>query len=65
MSKLVLQNIHIEYGSNAVVHDVNLTVEDGQIGCLLGQVAVAKRPCCGLLPVSSLSPVAQLHSKIR
>ena len=56
MSKLVLQNIHIEYGSNAVVHDVNLTVEDGQIGCLLGPSGCGKttllRAIAGFEPVT-------------
>ncbi|UJS22612.1 ABC transporter ATP-binding protein [Thiothrix winogradskyi] len=56
MSKLILQNIHIEYGSNAVVHDVNLTVEDGQIGCLLGPSGCGKttllRAIAGFEPVT-------------
>ncbi|WML90004.1 ABC transporter ATP-binding protein [Thiothrix lacustris] len=42
MSKLTLQNIHIRYSNNAVVHAVSLTVEDGQIGCLLGPSGCGK-----------------------
>lgn len=42
MSKLSLHNIHIAYGDNTVVHDVNLSVEDGQIGCLLGPSGCGK-----------------------
>lgn len=42
MSKLVLQNLHIGYGTTAVVHDVSITVENGQIGCLLGPSGCGK-----------------------
>lgn len=42
MSKLSLHNIHIAYGDNTVVHDVNLSVEDGQIDCLLGPSGCGK-----------------------
>ncbi|MEZ5453082.1 MAG: ABC transporter ATP-binding protein [Thiothrix sp.] len=57
MSKLTLQNIHIRYGDNAVVHDVNLTVEDGQIGCLLGPSGCGKTTL--LRAIAGFEPVTQ------
>ncbi|MEB4591577.1 ABC transporter ATP-binding protein [Candidatus Thiothrix sp. Deng01] len=56
MSKLTLQNIHIAYGDNTVVHDISLSVEDGQIGCLLGPSGCGKttllRAMAGFEPVT-------------
>ncbi len=57
MSKLTLQNIHIRYSDNAVVHDVNLTVEDGQIGCLLGPSGCGKTTL--LRAIAGFEPVTQ------
>lgn len=57
MSKLTLENIHIEYGKTAVVHDVNLTVEDGQIGCLLGPSGCGKTTL--LRAIAGFEPVTQ------
>ncbi|MBU0656808.1 MAG: ABC transporter ATP-binding protein [Gammaproteobacteria bacterium] len=57
MSKLTLQNIHIRYGDNAVVHDVSLTVEDGQIGCLLGPSGCGKTTL--LRAIAGFEPVTQ------
>lgn len=37
MSTLTLENIYIEYVSTTIVHDISLTVKDGDIGCLLSQ----------------------------
>ena len=57
MSKLVLQNLHIQYGDNAVVHDINLTVEDGQIACLLGPSGCGKTTL--LRAIAGFEPVTQ------
>jgi iron(III) transport system ATP-binding protein len=57
MSKLTLQNIHIRYGDNAVVHDVNLTVENGQIACLLGPSGCGKTTL--LRAIAGFEPVTQ------
>lgn len=42
MSQLSLQNIVIQYGNQTVIHDINLQVEHGQIGCLLGPSGCGK-----------------------
>ena len=57
MNRLVLQNIHIRYGENTVVHDVSLTVEDGQIGCLLGPSGCGKSTI--LRAIAGFEPVMQ------
>jgi iron(III) transport system ATP-binding protein len=57
MSKLTLQNIHIRYDDSAVVHDVNLTVADGQIGCLLGPSGCGKTTL--LRAIAGFEPITQ------
>lgn len=36
MAKLVLQNVHKSFGPNAVLNGINLSVEDGEMVCLIG-----------------------------
>nr|CAA6810493.1 MAG: Ferric iron ABC transporter, ATP-binding protein [uncultured Thiotrichaceae bacterium] len=42
MTTLTLENIYIEYGDTTIVHDINLAVKDGDIGCLLGPSGCGK-----------------------
>jgi iron(III) transport system ATP-binding protein len=42
MSTLTLDNIAIAYDGTRIVHDVSLTVKDGDIGCLLGPSGCGK-----------------------
>ncbi len=57
MSTLTLENIYIEYNNNTIVHDINLTVKDGDIGCLLGPSGCGKttllRAIAGFEPIKS------------
>ncbi len=56
MNALILDQIHIQYGKQAVVHAIDLHVTDGQIGCLLGPSGCGKttllRAIAGFEPVS-------------
>lgn len=56
MSKLVLENVFIEYTTATVIHAMNLTVQDGEIGCLLGPSGCGKttllRAIAGFEPVT-------------
>lgn len=56
MSELRLTDVHISYGKQSVVHHIDITVEDGQIGCLLGPSGCGKttllRSIAGFEPVS-------------
>lgn len=56
MNELVLKQIHLQYGKQAVVHAVDLRVADGQIGCLLGPSGCGKttllRAIAGFEPVT-------------
>ncbi len=57
MSTLTLENIYIEYDGTTIVHDINLTVQDGDIGCLLGPSGCGKttllRAIAGFEPIKS------------
>ncbi|MGZ0020298.1 ABC transporter ATP-binding protein [Nitrosomonas sp. wSCUT-2] len=54
---LQLKNIRQAYGSQVVIHDLSLTLEQGQIGCLLGPSGCGKttalRCIAGFEPVSA------------
>lgn len=56
MNELVLKQIHLQYGKQAVVHAIDLRVADGQIGCLLGPSGCGKttllRAIAGFEPVT-------------
>ena len=56
-SQLDLQQVSVHYGNFAAVRDVSLTLERGQIGCLLGPSGCGKtsllRAIAGFEPVSS------------
>ncbi|MEZ5536151.1 MAG: ABC transporter ATP-binding protein [Thiolinea sp.] len=57
MSTLTLKNISVKYGRTTVVHDISLTVNNGDIGCLLGPSGCGKttllRAIAGFEPVSA------------
>ena len=57
MSTLTLENIYIEYDGTTIVHDISLTVKDGDIGCLLGPSGCGKttllRATAGFEPIKS------------
>ncbi|MEN9433014.1 MAG: hypothetical protein RLZZ422_603 [Pseudomonadota bacterium] len=57
MSQLILEHIAIQYGKQAVIHDMSLQVEHGQIGCLLGPSGCGKttllRAIAGFEPVTA------------
>ena len=42
MPLLSINDVSIAYGSNTVVHDVSITLEKGEIGCLLGPSGCGK-----------------------
>lgn len=54
---LKLENIHVGYGDARVLHDVSLTVNAGELVCLLGRNGAGKtttlKAISGLLPVRS------------
>lgn len=56
MNKLELTAVNINYGKQAVVHDIDITVNDGEIACLLGPSGCGKttllRSIAGFEPVS-------------
>lgn len=58
---LVLQQVSIAYGSATVVKDVSLTLQQGQIGCLLGPSGCGKtsllRAIAGFEPVQTGSVI--------
>ena len=58
---LVLQQVSIAYGQATVVKDVSLTLQQGQIGCLLGPSGCGKtsllRAIAGFEPVQTGSVV--------
>jgi branched-chain amino acid transport system ATP-binding protein len=47
---LVLDNINTYYGESHVLHDVSLSVGEGEVVCLLGRNGAGKTttilPCC-------------------
>ena len=56
MNELILNQIHVQYGKQTVVHAIDLRVADGQIGCLLGPSGCGKttllRAIAGFEPVT-------------
>ena len=46
MSRIELKNINKYYGSNRVLEDVNLTIEDGEFMTLLGPSGCGKTTTC-------------------
>lgn len=58
---LVLQQVSIAYGSATVVKDVSLSLQQGQIGCLLGPSGCGKtsllRAIAGFEPVQTGSVI--------
>jgi urea transport system ATP-binding protein len=53
--KLTLEGVGAGYGESRVVHDVDLTIEPGQVACLMGRNGVGKttliKAIVGLLPL--------------
>lgn len=66
MSELTLHNIYIEYDKTPVVHDVNIQLKDGEIGCLLGPSGCGKTTL--LRAIAGFEPVAKgevrLHNQV-
>ncbi|MFL0797430.1 MAG: ABC transporter ATP-binding protein [Cellvibrionaceae bacterium] len=40
--QLQVKNVNVSFGSNAVLHDISLSLEQGQIGCILGPSGCGK-----------------------
>ena len=60
---LTLQNVNISFGSDTIVRDVSLTLEDAEIDCLLGASGCGKtsllRAIAGFQPISQGSITLQ------
>ena len=57
MSRLILKNISVAYDQGTIIHDLNISIEDGDIACLLGPSGCGKttllRAIAGFEPVIS------------